>query len=159
MQAQMCALLSTTEGISVITENIFPQRYMHVAELKRMGAQVQLEGATAVIEGVDRLHGAPVMASDLRASAALVLAGLKADGDDGDQPRLSHRSRLRTSRRKAERAWRAHRACERVIVWKRHHLPTRSDHVIQRPHLVCPLSRQRACSGCFFHFLGTSSGR
>ena len=80
MQAQMCALLSTTDGISVVTENIFPQRYMHVAELKRMGAQMQLEGATAVIQGVDRLFGAPVMASDLRASAALVLAGLKADG-------------------------------------------------------------------------------
>src|ERR1700730_9307140 len=80
MQAQMCALLSTTDGISVVTENIFPQRYMHVAELKRMGAHVQLEGPTAVIQGVERLHGAPVMASDLRASAALVLAGLKADG-------------------------------------------------------------------------------
>ncbi|HMG06021.1 MAG TPA: UDP-N-acetylglucosamine 1-carboxyvinyltransferase [Chthoniobacterales bacterium] len=80
MQAQMCALLSTTEGISVITENIFPQRYMHVAELKRMGAHVQLEGSTAVIQGVERLFGAPVMASDLRASAALVLAGLKAEG-------------------------------------------------------------------------------
>jgi UDP-N-acetylglucosamine 1-carboxyvinyltransferase len=80
MQAQMCALLSTTEGISVITENIFPQRYMHVAELKRMGAHMQLEGATAVIQGVERLFGAPVMASDLRASAALVLAGLKAEG-------------------------------------------------------------------------------
>ncbi|MEY2545236.1 MAG: UDP-N-acetylglucosamine 1-carboxyvinyltransferase [Verrucomicrobiota bacterium] len=80
MQAQMCALLSTTDGISVITEQIFPQRYMHVAELKRMGAHVDLEGPTAVIKGVDRLHGAPVMASDLRASAALVLAGLKADG-------------------------------------------------------------------------------
>jgi UDP-N-acetylglucosamine 1-carboxyvinyltransferase len=80
MQAQMCALLSTTKGISVITENIFPQRYMHVAELKRMGAHVDLEGPTAVIQGVDRLLGAPVMASDLRASAALVLAGLKAEG-------------------------------------------------------------------------------
>jgi UDP-N-acetylglucosamine 1-carboxyvinyltransferase len=80
MQAQMCALLSTSDGISVVTENIFPQRYMHVAELKRMGAQMQLEGATAVIQGVDRLFGAQVMASDLRASAALVLAGLKADG-------------------------------------------------------------------------------
>ena len=80
MQAQMCALLSTTEGISVITEGIFPQRYMHVAELKRMGANMEIEGASAVIQGVDRLLGAPVMASDLRASAALVLAGLKADG-------------------------------------------------------------------------------
>ena len=80
MQAQMCALLSTSKGTSSVTENIFPQRYMHVAELKRMGAQVELAGATAVIDGVDGLLGAPVMASDLRASAALVLAGLKADG-------------------------------------------------------------------------------
>jgi UDP-N-acetylglucosamine 1-carboxyvinyltransferase len=80
MQAQMCALLSTTKGTSSVTENIFPQRYMHVAELKRMGAKVHLEAATAMIEGVDCLLGAPVMASDLRASAALVLAGLKADG-------------------------------------------------------------------------------
>jgi UDP-N-acetylglucosamine 1-carboxyvinyltransferase len=80
MQAQMCALLSTSKGTSSVTDNIFPQRYMHVAELKRMGARVQLEGATAVIEGVNRLLAAPVMASDLRASAALVLAGLKADG-------------------------------------------------------------------------------
>jgi UDP-N-acetylglucosamine 1-carboxyvinyltransferase len=80
MQAQMCALLSTNKGTSSVTENIFPQRYMHVAELKRMGAKVRLDGATAVIDGVDHLLGAPVMASDLRASAALVLAGLKADG-------------------------------------------------------------------------------
>jgi UDP-N-acetylglucosamine 1-carboxyvinyltransferase len=80
MQAQMCALLSTSKGTSFVTENIFPQRYMHIAELKRMGAQVRLDDATAVIDGVDRLLGAPVMASDLRASAALVLAGLKADG-------------------------------------------------------------------------------
>jgi UDP-N-acetylglucosamine 1-carboxyvinyltransferase len=80
MQAQMCALLSTSKGTSSVTDNVFPQRYMHVAELKRMGAQVELEDATAVIDGVDGLLGAPVMASDLRASAALVLAGLKADG-------------------------------------------------------------------------------
>jgi UDP-N-acetylglucosamine 1-carboxyvinyltransferase len=80
MQAQMCALLSTTEGISAITETVFPQRYMHVAELKRMGANIDLEGATAVITGVPTLSGAPVMASDLRASAALVLAGLRAEG-------------------------------------------------------------------------------
>jgi UDP-N-acetylglucosamine 1-carboxyvinyltransferase len=80
MQAQMCALLSTNRGTSSVTESIFPQRYMHVAELKRMGAKFRLHGATAVIDGVDHLLGAPVMASDLRASAALVLAGLKADG-------------------------------------------------------------------------------
>ena len=80
MQAQMCALLSKTKGTSTIKENVFPQRFMHVAELKRMGANIHLDGATAEIEGVDCLSGAPVMASDLRASAALVLAGLQADG-------------------------------------------------------------------------------
>lgn len=80
MQAQVCALLSKTKGISVITENIYPQRFMHVSELKRMGADITLENATAVINGVHRLSGAPVMASDLRASAALVLAGLQAEG-------------------------------------------------------------------------------
>lgn len=80
MQAQLCALLSTTDGTSVITENVFPQRFMHVAELKRMGANIGLEGPTAVIRGVEKLSAAPVMASDLRASAALVLAGLQAEG-------------------------------------------------------------------------------
>jgi UDP-N-acetylglucosamine 1-carboxyvinyltransferase len=80
MQAQMCALLSKSEGLSVVTETIFPQRYMHVSELKRMGADIDLDGATAIIKGVERLSGAPVMASDLRASAALVLAGLHAEG-------------------------------------------------------------------------------
>jgi UDP-N-acetylglucosamine 1-carboxyvinyltransferase len=80
MQAQMCALLATTEGISVVTDNIFPQRFMHVSELKRMGANIELQGSTAIIHGVEKLSGAPVMASDLRASAALVLAGLQADG-------------------------------------------------------------------------------
>ena len=80
MQAQMCALLATTEGLSVVTENVFPHRFMHVAELKRMGADIDLQGATLVIKGVPQLSGAPVMASDLRASAALVLAGLQADG-------------------------------------------------------------------------------
>ena len=80
MQAQMCALLATAKGDSQITENIFPQRFMHVSELKRMGAAIELDGATAKIRGVNGLSGAPVMASDLRASAALVLAGLQAEG-------------------------------------------------------------------------------
>jgi UDP-N-acetylglucosamine 1-carboxyvinyltransferase len=80
MQAQMCALLSKTPGISVITETIFPQRYMHVSEMKRMGADISLNGPTAIIKGVERMSGAPVMASDLRASAALVLAGLDSEG-------------------------------------------------------------------------------
>ena len=80
MQAQMCALLSQTNGISVISETIFPQRFMHVSELKRMGADISLDGHTAIIKGVEKMSGAPVMASDLRASAALVLAGLRAEG-------------------------------------------------------------------------------
>lgn len=81
MQAQLTSLFATVPGISVITEKIFPQRFMHVAELNRMGAHIQLEGATAIVKGVPRLSGAPVMASDLRASAALVLAGLCAEGE------------------------------------------------------------------------------
>ena len=80
MQAQMCALLAKASGISVITDTIFPQRFMHVSELKRMGADISLNGGTAIIKGVERLSGAPVMASDLRASAALVLAGLHSEG-------------------------------------------------------------------------------
>jgi UDP-N-acetylglucosamine 1-carboxyvinyltransferase len=80
MQAQMCALMSVTPGISAITEKIFPSRFMHLSELRRMGARVDLEGSTAIIHGVKELSGAPVMASDLRASAALVLAGLVGGG-------------------------------------------------------------------------------
>lgn len=80
MQAQFTALLATVPGLSVITETIFPQRFMHVPELARMGARISMEGPTAIIRGVERLSGAPVMASDLRASAALVLAGLMAEG-------------------------------------------------------------------------------
>src|SRR2546430_3858772 len=80
MQAHMCALLSTNRGTSSVTENIFPQRYMHVAELKPMGAEAHLEAATAGLQGGESLLGPPGLAMDLRASAALVLAGLKADG-------------------------------------------------------------------------------
>lgn len=80
MQAQMCALYSIIPGISVVTENIFPDRFMHIPELHRMGADIRREGNTAIIHGVEALSAAPVMASDLRASAALVLAGLCAVG-------------------------------------------------------------------------------
>jgi UDP-N-acetylglucosamine 1-carboxyvinyltransferase len=81
LQAQLMALLCLTDGISVVTEKIFPDRFMHVAELNRMGADIRKENNMAVVHGVRRLSGAPVMASDLRASAALVLAGLIADGE------------------------------------------------------------------------------
>jgi len=78
MQAQIMSLMSITRGISVITEKIYPDRFMHVAELNRMGARIQREGPHAIVEGIKKLSGAPVMASDLRASASLVLAGLVA---------------------------------------------------------------------------------
>jgi UDP-N-acetylglucosamine 1-carboxyvinyltransferase len=66
-------------GISVITEKIYPERFMHISELNRMGANITREGASAIVKGVSRLSGAPVIAPDLRASAALVLAGMAAD--------------------------------------------------------------------------------
>ncbi len=80
MQAQLMALLTTAQGTSVITENIFENRFMHVAELRRMGADITTDGHTAVVRGGAGLSGAPVMATDLRASASLVLAGLRAEG-------------------------------------------------------------------------------
>lgn len=81
MQAQLMALNTVAEGTSTITESVFENRFMHVQELKRMGANISLNGNTATICGVPALHGAPVMATDLRASASLVLAGLAAEGE------------------------------------------------------------------------------
>jgi UDP-N-acetylglucosamine 1-carboxyvinyltransferase len=81
MQAQFTALNSVAEGVGTITEAVFENRFMHVQELQRMGARIKLEGNTAICAGVPRLTGAPVMATDLRASASLVLAGLVADGE------------------------------------------------------------------------------
>nr|MBC8522646.1 hypothetical protein [PVC group bacterium] len=81
LQAQMMTLLCLSRGNSIITEKIYPERFMHVPELSRMGARLVRQGATVIVQGVDRLVGAPVMASDLRASASLVLAGLAAEGE------------------------------------------------------------------------------
>jgi UDP-N-acetylglucosamine 1-carboxyvinyltransferase len=81
MQAQFMAMLALGEGTSVLTETIFENRYMHVPELTRMGADIQVHGRTAIVKGVDKLVGAPVMATDLRASMSLVLAGLAAEGE------------------------------------------------------------------------------
>jgi len=81
LQAQFMTLLAVADGVSVITEKIYPDRFMHVAELGRMGADIRKEGPHAIISGRPSLSGAPVMASDLRASAALVVAGLMADGE------------------------------------------------------------------------------
>lgn len=81
LQAQLCALTTQADGISIITERIYPERFMHVPELTRMGANIAREGPSAIISGGTRLSGAPVMASDLRASAALVIAALAASGE------------------------------------------------------------------------------
>lgn len=75
------ALNAVSQGSSLITENIFENRFMHVSELARLGANIHIEGKTAMVEGVDKLSGATVMATDLRASAGLVIAALVADGE------------------------------------------------------------------------------
>ncbi|SMO85345.1 UDP-N-acetylglucosamine 1-carboxyvinyltransferase [Ruegeria faecimaris] len=81
LQAQMMALMCTAEGISVLEERIFENRFMHAPELVRMGANIEVHGGTATVTGVERLKGAPVMATDLRASVSLILAGLAAEGE------------------------------------------------------------------------------
>ena len=81
LQAQMMALLCTANGVSVLEEKIFENRFMHAPELMRMGAKIEVHGGTATVTGVDRLRGAPVMATDLRASVSLILAGLAAEGE------------------------------------------------------------------------------
>jgi UDP-N-acetylglucosamine 1-carboxyvinyltransferase len=80
LQAQMMALMSVSDGLSVITEAVFENRFMHVSELMRMGADILIHGNSAMVKGVPKLKGAPVMATDLRASASLILAGLAAEG-------------------------------------------------------------------------------
>jgi UDP-N-acetylglucosamine 1-carboxyvinyltransferase len=81
LQAQFMALMTVSDGVSRIKETIFENRFMHVPELMRMGADVHVDGDTAIVTGVERLKGAPVMATDLRASVSLVLAGLAAEGE------------------------------------------------------------------------------
>lgn len=81
MQAQFCALNAVADGVATITETVFENRFQHVLELQRMGADIQIEGTTAICTGIERLTAAPVMATDLRASAGLVLAGLAAEGN------------------------------------------------------------------------------
>jgi UDP-N-acetylglucosamine 1-carboxyvinyltransferase len=81
LQAQMMALMCTAEGTSVLEEKIFENRFMHAPELIRMGAKIDVQGGLATVTGVDHLKGAPVMATDLRASVSLILAGLAAEGE------------------------------------------------------------------------------
>lgn len=92
LQAQLCALMTQTEGLSILTERIYPNRFMHVPELQRMGADIAIEGPSAIVKGASSLSGAPVMASDLRASAALVLAAMAAQGETWIQ-RIYHLDR------------------------------------------------------------------
>ena len=81
LQAQFMALMTVADGTSLIRETIFENRFMHVPELARMGADIRVDGDIAIVRGVERLKGAPVMATDLRASVSLVLAGLAAEGE------------------------------------------------------------------------------
>jgi UDP-N-acetylglucosamine 1-carboxyvinyltransferase len=92
MQAQFLVLMCLAKGESVISETIFENRFMHVPELQRMGASVALRGNTAVVQGVSKLYGASVMATDLRASASLVIAGLVAE-DETEVRRVYHLDR------------------------------------------------------------------
>jgi UDP-N-acetylglucosamine 1-carboxyvinyltransferase len=92
LQAQLGALMTQTDGLSIITERIYPNRFMHVPELQRMGADIAIEGPSAIIKGASKLSGAPVMASDLRASAALILAAFAAEGETWIQ-RIYHLDR------------------------------------------------------------------
>jgi UDP-N-acetylglucosamine 1-carboxyvinyltransferase len=80
LQAQIMAMMAIANGLSVITETVFENRFMHVSEMMRMGADIEIQGKSAIVRGVPKLHGAPVMATDLRASASLILAGLAAEG-------------------------------------------------------------------------------
>jgi UDP-N-acetylglucosamine 1-carboxyvinyltransferase len=81
MQAQFTAMNIVAEGVGIITETVFENRFMHVQEMQRMGANIQLESNTAICTGIEKITGAPVMATDLRASASLVIAGLVAEGE------------------------------------------------------------------------------
>jgi UDP-N-acetylglucosamine 1-carboxyvinyltransferase len=81
MQAQFAALNTIADGTATVVETVFENRFMHVQELKRMGADIEVEGNTAIIRGTDSLSSAPVMATDLRASASLIIAGLVASGE------------------------------------------------------------------------------
>ena len=110
MQAQFMALNTVAHGTSVITETVFENRFMHVQELRRLGADVEVEGNTAVVKGVRGLSGATVMATDLRASACLVVAGLVAEGDTTGRSHLPPGPRLRVHRGEIEPARRSDQA-------------------------------------------------
>ncbi len=109
LQAQLMALTTMAQGTSRIRETIFENRFMHVQELARLGADIHLHGDTAEVRGVAKLTGAQVMATDLRASVSLVIAALAAEGETVHPPRLSSRPRLRDAGREAFRLRRRYR--------------------------------------------------
>ncbi len=115
MQAQLMALDCIADGAATITETIFENRFMHVNELLRLGAKIDVDGRVAVVQGVDKLSGATVMATDLRASAGLVIAALVAEGVDRRRPHLPPRPRLRPHGGQAARARRRRGAGAGVI--------------------------------------------
>ena len=110
LQAQLIALMCMANGTSQVRETIFENRFMHVQELARLGARIELKGDTALVTGVNGLLGAQVMATDLRASVSLIIAGLAAQGRDDDRPGLSSRPRLRAHRGQARPMRRPYRA-------------------------------------------------
>ena len=107
MQAQFAALNTVADGVGTIIETIFENRFMHMLEMRRMGAEIRLEGNTAIIKGVERLTAAPVMATDLRASASLILAGAGRRRAHRNRAHLPHRPRLRGHRGEIPAARRA----------------------------------------------------
>ena len=109
------ALMTRAKGTSIIRETIFENRFMHVQELARLGADIQLNGDTAEIRGVEKLTGAPVMATDLRASVSLVIAGAGGRRRDHAASRLSSRPRLRVARAEAQGLRRGYRAAGRLM--------------------------------------------
>ncbi len=131
-QAQFMALLSTVQGESRITDRVFPERFMHAAELVRMGANIRIEGNAAIVNGVSKLSGAPVMASDLRASAALVLAALAAEG--------------RTEIRRVYHLDRGYQAFEQklnLLGAKIQRVDDGPQRIIPRPHLASLVSDEK----------------
>jgi len=115
MQAQFMVLMSVAGGVSVISETIFENRFIHVSELRRMGADIRVSGNTATVKGVAHLSGAPVMATDLRASACLVLAGLVAENTTEVHRVLPFGPGLRGSRGQVRCSGRGHSSCEVTI--------------------------------------------
>ncbi len=134
------AMLTLADGASVLTETIFENRYMHVPELARMGADIRVDGRTAVVRGVGKLTGAEVMATDLRASMSLILAGLAAEGET-KVARVYHLDRgYERPRRKAQRRGRGHRARQRRLATRPH-----SRHSRERGNPAAAPTGARSC--------------